>query len=60
MRKLDEAETVAPNYALVYQYRANVAFLMGDRERARAALNRALEIEPDNQLFRKNLDALGP
>ncbi len=60
MRKLDEAESVAPNYALVYQYRANVAFLMGDRERARAALNRALEIEPDNQLFRKNLDALGP
>ncbi len=58
MAALDEAEKVAPRYALVYQYRANVAFLMGDRARAIAALRRALEIEPDNALFRTNLQRL--
>lgn len=58
MQLLDEAEQTAPRYALVYQYRSNVAFLMGDRERAKAALRRALEIEPDNALFKTNLQRL--
>jgi len=58
MQALDEAERVAPRYALVYQYRSNVAFLMGDRERAKAALRTALEIEPDNALFKANLQRL--
>lgn len=58
MQALDEAEKAAPRYALVYQYRSNVAFLMGDRERAAAALRTALEIEPDNALFRANLQRL--
>jgi tetratricopeptide (TPR) repeat protein len=58
MAMLDEAEQVAPRYALVYQYRANVAFLMGDRARAKAALHKALELEPDNALFRTNLERL--
>ncbi len=58
MATLDEAEKVAPNYALVYQYRANVAFLMGDRAAAIAALKKALEIEPDNALYRTNLQRL--
>jgi len=30
MSLLDEAEQLAPHFALEYQYRANVAFLMGD------------------------------
>lgn len=55
---LDEAESVAPRHALVHHYRANVAFLMGDRDAAVAALRRALEIEPDNALFRDNLARL--
>lgn len=58
MRTLDEAERLAPNLALVFQYRANVAYLMGDRTAAEAALRRALEIEPDNALFRQNLERL--
>jgi tetratricopeptide (TPR) repeat protein len=57
-RQLDEAQRVAPDLALVYQYRSNVAFLEGDREGAVAALERALEIEPDNALFRTNLELL--
>jgi len=59
MKLLDEAEREAPDLALVYQYRANVAFLMGDRDAARAALRKAIEIEPDNELFKSNLEKLG-
>jgi len=55
---LDHAETMAPEYSLVFQYRSNVAYLMGDREAAIAALERALELEPDNALFRENLKRL--
>ncbi len=58
MKTLDEAERAAPRYALVQQYRANVAFLMGDRAAAAAALRRALAIEPDNELYRANLREL--
>lgn len=58
MQMLDEAEQAAPRYALVYQYRSNVAFLMGDAEAAKAALRKALEIEPDNALFQTNLRRL--
>jgi predicted AlkP superfamily phosphohydrolase/phosphomutase/Flp pilus assembly protein TadD len=58
MQVLDEAERAAPRFALVYQYRSNVAFLMGDVEAAKAALRKALEIEPDNALFQTNLRRL--
>lgn len=58
MRALDEAQRTAPGMARVYQYRANVAYLMGDRAAAKAALEKALEIEPDNALFRANLERL--
>jgi predicted AlkP superfamily phosphohydrolase/phosphomutase/tetratricopeptide (TPR) repeat protein len=58
MKQLDEAERVAPRYALVHQYRANVAFLMGDRAGAIAAMRKALEIEPDNALYKSNLKRL--
>jgi tetratricopeptide (TPR) repeat protein len=58
MKQLDEAERIAPELALVYQYRSNVAFLRGERETAIAALERALELEPDNALFRTNLERL--
>lgn len=55
MRSLDEALKIAPRYALVYQYRSNVAYLMGDRKGAVEALRKGLEIEPDNALFQENL-----
>lgn len=58
MKTLDEAEKIAPRFAMVHQYRSNVAFLMGDRTRAVRALETALEIEPDNALFRTNLQRL--
>jgi arylsulfatase A-like enzyme len=57
-RLLDEAELRAPRYALVYQYRSNVAYLAGDKKAAIAALRKGLELEPDNALFRKNLERL--
>lgn len=55
---IDRAEGIAPEYSLVHQYRSNVAYLMGDRAAAIAALERALEIEPDNALFQENLKRL--
>jgi tetratricopeptide (TPR) repeat protein len=58
MKILGEAARIAPRYALVEQYRANVAYLMGDRAAAVAALKRALELEPDNALYRENLRRL--
>ena len=58
MAKLDEAERLAPRLARVPHYRSNVAFLMGDRAGAIAALRRALELEPENPLFRTNLARL--
>jgi predicted AlkP superfamily phosphohydrolase/phosphomutase/Flp pilus assembly protein TadD len=57
---LDEAARIAPRFARVHQYRANVLYLMGNVAGARAALERALEIEPDNALYRANLERLGP
>ena len=60
MGLLDRAERVAPNFAMVYQYRANVAFLMGNRSLAEAALERAVALEPDNPLFQRNLKAVRP
>ena len=58
MKILDEAARVAPRFALVYQYRANVAYLMGDRAAAVAALKEGLRLEPDNALFQANLKRL--
>jgi tetratricopeptide (TPR) repeat protein len=57
-RLLDEAEAADPRFTRILQYRANVAYIQGDRDRAIAALTRALEIEPDNALFRSNLESL--
>ena len=58
MKLLDEAERHAPRYVLVHQYRSNVAYLSGDTRRAIAALEKALSIEPDNALFKANLERL--
>jgi tetratricopeptide (TPR) repeat protein len=58
MRLLDEAVAAAPGYVITYQYRSNVAYLMGDRAGAIAALEEALKIEPDNALFQANIERL--
>lgn len=55
---LNGAARIAPRYALVYQYRANVAWLQGDEKAAVADLEKALELEPDNALYRENLKRL--
>jgi len=56
LRLLDQAATTAPDFVLVYQYQSNVAFLMGDFELAEKALTKALELEPNNELFKQNLE----
>ena len=58
MKWLAEAEGIAPHYVLIYQYRSNVAYLMGDFAAAAKALEKALEIEPDNALFKANLNQI--
>jgi predicted AlkP superfamily phosphohydrolase/phosphomutase/Flp pilus assembly protein TadD len=58
LKRLDAAEKIAPRYALVHQYRSNVAYLMGDVAGAIRALEKGLAIEPDNALFRTNLQRL--
>jgi len=58
LARLDEAERLAPRSALVWQYRANVDYLKGDRAGAIRALEKALALEPDNALFRANLERL--
>jgi len=58
MKQLAEAERLAPDYSLVYQYQSNVAYLMGDLAAAIAALEKALALEPDNALFKANLARL--
>jgi tetratricopeptide (TPR) repeat protein len=55
---LDQAEKMAPELPLLFQYRANVAFLMGDKRAAIAALEKAIALEPDNILYRENLKRL--
>ena len=54
---LTEAQRLAPDVGLVYQYQANVAYLTGDRQLAARALEQALQLEPDNALLRSNLAA---
>ena len=55
---LADAERLWPDFPLVFQYRANVAYLMGDLEAALAALERAAALEPDNVAVRTNLERL--
>jgi len=55
---LAEAERLWPDCPLVFQYRANVSYLMGDLEAALAALERASALEPDNVAVRTNLERL--
>lgn len=57
-RLLDEATQLAPELALLYQYRSNVAYLSGDLAAAVRALEKALELEPDNALYKENLRRL--
>jgi tetratricopeptide (TPR) repeat protein len=56
--RLEEARRLAPRLALVCQYESNVAYLMRDKARAIRALERCLALEPDNALFRTNLERL--
>jgi tetratricopeptide (TPR) repeat protein len=58
LAKLEAARRLAPGEAMVHQYESNVAYLAGDTARAIAALERALALEPDNALYRHNLEQL--
>ncbi len=58
LARLTEAGNLAPRLALVCQYESNVAYLARDQPRAIRALERCLALEPDNALFRTNLERL--
>jgi len=58
LSQCNQAQKLAPDVAAVYQCQSNAAYLKGDRGLAEQALERALEIEPDNALFRENLRKL--
>jgi tetratricopeptide (TPR) repeat protein len=58
LKMLDEAERIAPRYVMVHQYRSNVAYLAGDPRQAAIAIEKALALEPDNALFKANLERL--
>lgn len=58
LARLDQATGLAPRLALLCQYESNVAYLAGDHARAIRALERCLTLEPDNALFRTNLERL--
>ncbi len=58
LARIAEAERLAPRLAVVCQYESNVAYLAGDRPRAIRALERCLRLEPDNALYRTNLERL--
>lgn len=58
LRHLEEAERLSPRYPVIYQYRSNVHYLMGDRRAAIAALRRGLAVLPEDILFKENLRRL--
>lgn len=53
---LDRVEKLAPGEVVVLQYRSNLAYLKGDWLEAEKLLVEALELEPGNALFEKNLE----
>jgi Flp pilus assembly protein TadD len=55
---LDQAEELGPNLAVVHQHRSNVAYIQGDLDGALRAVERALELEPDDPLFQHNRQEL--
>jgi tetratricopeptide (TPR) repeat protein len=55
---LREAASRAPGLATPHHYLSNVHFMTGDRHRAMEALEAAVERDPANELYRKNLKAL--
>ncbi|HEX9638395.1 MAG TPA: hypothetical protein VGB99_12715 [Acidobacteriota bacterium] len=57
-RLLWQAARLDPQLALPFQYLSNLHFLHGDLDRAIWAVWRALEREPHNQLYLRNLAAL--
>lgn len=57
-RALATAERRAPRLPLIQQYRANLAYLQGDRKGAIAALEKGLALDPADLFFRENLRRL--
>ncbi len=57
-RAIDELEALVPDEAVVYHYRSNLCYLTGRYDCAIQALERGLELDPENGLFRQNLARL--
>jgi tetratricopeptide (TPR) repeat protein len=58
LKVLLEARRLAPDSAEVHQYLSNVYYMSGRRQQALAAVERALTLSPDNQLYQRNAAAL--
>jgi tetratricopeptide (TPR) repeat protein len=58
LRHLEEAERLAPRFPVIFQYRSNIHFLMGDEAAAVDALRAGLRAVPGDVLFRENLRRL--
>jgi tetratricopeptide (TPR) repeat protein len=57
-RRLEQAARQAPGSPLPQHYLANVYYLEGDRLRALRHLEKAVELAPQDELLRENLEAL--
>jgi 4-amino-4-deoxy-L-arabinose transferase-like glycosyltransferase/Flp pilus assembly protein TadD len=58
LKVLETAIEGNPADPVLYQSLSNIYYLMGNRLRAREALGKALELDPENPLYRRNLRAL--
>ena len=56
--KIETAVRTAPECALAYHYKANIAYLRGDHRGAIAALSSALRIDPDNEFYKVSIEKL--
>ena len=59
-RDLEHAADLQPDNFLVWSRIGDVAASRGDRAAARAAYQRALQLDPSHPEIRKALDGLGP
>ncbi len=58
LQVLAEAERINPDFAMTYVYRGNVFEVTGDPQRAAQQYQRALELEPTNELARAGMTRL--
>jgi hypothetical protein len=58
LAELARAQQLDPNYDMTYLYRGNIYQISGDRQAAAREIQRALQLNPDNQVARQALAEL--